>query len=115
MTQAFTKAYSQCPSATYHEFLSVVKRELRKKRYSQRPQLTSSQQFDASSRIFSLGHEVEGGIGITSMIEPNHNPQVGRQKRRHVRPGRQGFGGGNDLFGFGLAAVGAALFADALF
>ncbi len=117
MTLAFTKAYQQCPSATYHEFLSVVKRELRKKRHSQRPQLTSSQQFDANSRIFSLGHESEGGRGITSMIEPNHNPQVGRQKRTHVRPGRQGFGGGggNDLFGLGIAAVGAALFADALF
>eukprot|EP00986_Skeletonema_menzelii_P006867 scaffold2612_cov132-Skeletonema_menzelii.AAC.3 len=117
MTLAFTKAYQQCPSATYHEFLSVVKRELRKKRHSQRPQLTSSQQFDANSRIFSLGHESEGGRGITSMIEPNHNPQVGRQKRRHVRPARQGFGGGggNDLFGLGVAAVGAALFADAFF
>ena len=118
MTQAFTKAYMQCPMATYHEFLRVVKGELRKNRYSQRPQLTSSQQFDASSRIFSLGHESErGGGGIPSMIEPNHNPQVGRQKRRHVRPARQGFGGGggNDLFGLGMAAVGAALFADALF
>jgi len=116
MTQAFTKAYMQCPCATYHEFLTVVKSELRKNRYSQRPQLTSSQQFDASSRIFSLGHESVGSGGITSMIEPNHNPQVGRQKRRHVRPARQGFGGGgNDLFGLGLAAVGAALFADALF
>jgi len=115
MTLAFTKAYQQCSSSTYHEFLSVVKRELRKKRHSQRPQLTSSQQFDASSRIFSLGHD---NGGITSMIEPNHNPQVGRQKRRHVRPARQGFGragGGNDLFGLGIAAVGAALFADALF
>jgi len=117
MTQAFTKAYMQCPCATYHEFLSVVKHELRKNRHNQRPQLTSSQQFDANSRIFSLGHESEGGRGITSMIEPNHNPQVGRQKRRHVRPARQGFGGGggNDLFGLGIAAVGAALFADALF
>ena len=117
MTQAFTKAYMQCPSATYHEFLSVVRSELRKKRYSQRPQLTSSQQFDANSRIFSLGHEGEGRGGITSMIEPNHNPQVGRQKRSHVRPARQGGGrnGGNDMLGFGMAAVGAALFADAFF
>ena len=44
------------------------------------------------------------------MREPNHSPQVGRQKRRHVRPARQGFGEvGNDLFGLGIAAVRAAL------
>ena len=92
MTKAFTKAYMQRPMTTYHEFLCVVKSELRESRHSQRPQLTSSQRFDASSRIFSLGQETEGGGGIPSMIEPNHNPQVGRQKRRHVRPARQGFG-----------------------
>ena len=50
------------------------------------------------------------------MIEPNHNPQVGRMKRRHVRPARQGFGGGrNDMFGMAGAAIGAALVADMLF
>jgi hypothetical protein len=92
MTKAFTKAYMQRPMTTYHEFLCVVKSELRESRHSQRPQLTSSQRFDASSRVFSLGQEKDGGGGIPSMIEPNHNPQVGRQKRRHVRPARQGFG-----------------------
>ena len=51
------------------------------------------------------------------MIEPNHNSKIGRQKRRHVRPARQGFGTGgtNDLFGLAGAAVGAALVADMFF
>merc|ERR1712127_842236 len=103
MTQAFMGAYESFGGmGTYHEFLVAVKKQLRKKRFSQRPQLTSSQQFDANSRIFSLGHKVSGGGGMESMIEPNHNPKVGRQMRRRVRPARQGFGGGrggNDMFG----------------
>mmetsp|Transcript_233 Transcript_233/g.398 ORF Transcript_233/g.398 Transcript_233/m.398 type:complete len:702 (+) Transcript_233:142-2247(+) len=116
MTQAFMGAYETTGMATYHEFLTAVKKQLRKKRFSQRPQLTSSQQFDANSRIFSLGYQSSLG-GVPSVIEPNHNPKVGRQKRRHVRAARQGFGGGggNNLFGMLGAAVGAALVADALF
>ncbi|KAL9179527.1 hypothetical protein ACHAXT_008817 [Thalassiosira profunda] len=117
MTQAFIRAYQSSGMSTYHEFLTAVKRELRKRRFSQRPQLTSSQQFDANNRIFSIGYQSSCGQ-IPSFIEPNHNPKVGRIKRRHVRPARQGFGGGrrtNDLFGYAGAAIGAALLADALF
>ena len=117
MTQSFMKAYEQTAAmSTYHEFLDAVKKELRKKRFSQRPQLTSSQRFDADSRIFSLGYQSSSG-GVPSVIEPNHNPQVGRLKRRHVKPARQGFGGGGggDFFGLAGAAIGAALLADALF
>lgn len=113
MTQAFMKAYeSTAAMSTYHEFLDAVKKQLRKKRFSQRPQLTSSQEFDTNTRIFSLGYQTASG-GIPSVIEPNHNPKAGRQKRRHVRAARQGFGGGGNLFAG--AAVGAALFADAFF
>ncbi|KAL3775578.1 hypothetical protein ACHAWO_003758 [Cyclotella atomus] len=118
MTMAFTKAYQQCCSsmATYHEFLVVVKRELRRKGMRQRPQLTSSQQFDANSRIFSFGHLSGGGGGVPTSIESNHNPQIGRKKNRHVRPARAGFGGGggNDLFAMAAAGAGAMLFANAL-
>lgn len=116
MTQAFMKAYEETAAlSTYHDFLVAVKRQLRRNRFTQRPQLTSSQQFDAEARIFSLGG-ARGGV--PSAIEPNHNPQVGRILRRRVRPARQGFGGGgamSDLFGLAGAAVGAALIADALF
>lgn len=119
MTMAFTKAYQTAGMCTYHEFLTNVKKQLRKKRHSQRPQLTSSQKFDANSRIFSLGYLSSSG-GIPSTIESNHNPKIGRTKNRNVRPGRQGMG---DMFGFGggntgnviMAGVGAALLADALF
>jgi hypothetical protein len=105
--------------ATYHDFLTVVKRELRKKGFKQRPQLTSSQQFDANSRIFSLGHESGSGRngGVPIMIESNHNSQVGRKMNRHVRPARPGFGGGGgggDLFAMAAAGAGAMLFANAL-
>jgi uncharacterized protein YcnI len=101
MTQAFLKAYeSTAVMSTYHEFLEMVQRQLKSKGLSQRPQLTSSQMFDARSRIFSLGcnSPSSGGGGntncIPSFIEPNHNPSIGREKRRHVKPGRQGFMGG---------------------
>ena len=120
MTQAFMKAYEQTAAmSTYHDFLTAVKKQLRKKRFSQRPQLTSSQQFDAKSRLFTIGYQSSSG-GIPSVIEANHNPKIGRTKRRHVRPARQGFGGrneggGNDLFNLFAGAAGAALVADALF
>lgn len=119
MTMAFMDAYKRSPMATYHEFLYQIKKQLRKRRFSQRPQLTSSQQFDANSRIFSLGYQSSSssGGGIPSTIEPNHNPKVGRQKNTHVRAARQGFGGGgrNDMFQMVGGALGAALLADALF
>lgn len=113
MTRAFTEAYRTNPSSTYHEFLTVVKRQLKRKRFSQRPQLTASQKFDPHSRVFSLGHAM-------SAIEPNHNPQVGRDKKRHFKPGRTGNGGGGGSFGnpmLNAAAmgIGALLFADAFF
>lgn len=116
MTMAFTKAYQQCQMATYHEFLMVVKRELRRKGMRQRPQLTSSQKFDANSRIFSFGHMRGGRGGVPTTIESNHNPMIGRKKNRHIRPARPGFGGGggNDLFAMAAAGAGAMLFANAL-
>lgn len=123
MTQAFMGAYNTCNNgaATYHEFLTAVKKELRKKRFSQRPQLTSSQHFDAKSRVFAVGYASggcgSGGGSIPSVIEPNHNPKIGRMMRRNIRPQRHGFGGGggNNFFGMMAGAAGAALFADALF
>mmetsp|Transcript_13437 Transcript_13437/g.28502 ORF Transcript_13437/g.28502 Transcript_13437/m.28502 type:complete len:640 (+) Transcript_13437:161-2080(+) len=86
MTQAFIRAFERTCMATYHEFLSTIKDQLDSKKLKQLPQLTSSQPFDAESRILSLGAQ-DGVGGIPSTIEPNHNPLVGRQKNRHVRPG----------------------------
>jgi hypothetical protein len=121
MTQAFTSAYEKAgPAAsTYREFLEEVKRQLRSRGFRQRPQLTSSQTFDAESRIFSLGSRSSpgGGGGVPSYIEPNHNAAIGRDKRRHVRPARQGFGGGggNNLMGMAGGIMAGAFIADMLF
>lgn len=125
MTQAFLKAYeSTAVMSTYHEFLEMVQRQLKSKGLSQRPQLTSSQMFDARSRIFSLGCNSPPGGGDTncmpSFIEPNHNPTIGREKRRHVKPGRQGFmggggGGGNNAMQMVGGLMAGAFIADMLF
>jgi len=42
---------------------------------------------------------------------------IGRDKRRHVRPARQGFGGGgrNDLLGMAGGIMAGAFIADMLF
>jgi len=112
MTQSFIKAYEENQRATYPQFLSAIHRNLKQRGFKQRPQLTASQRFDVQSRIFSF---VDG-------IEPNGNPQVGRMKRRHVKPGKAGYGSGgfdiDDLFKGGMAgkvaavAIGAALLGE---
>ena len=119
MTQAFTKAYEETAAmSTYHGFLEAVKRQLKSRGFKQRPQLTSSQMFDAESRIFSLGCQMPAGGGMTSYIEPNHNSTIGRDKRRHVRPAREGpFGGrgGNNMLGMAGGILAGAVIADMLF
>ena len=99
MTMAFTKAYGETAAMlTYHGFLKAVKWQLKSGGLKQKPQLTSSQMFEAESRIFSLGccmPSLSGsGGGWSSYIKPNHNFTIGRDKRRHVRPAREGLFGG---------------------
>jgi hypothetical protein len=122
MTTAFASAYEQTAAvSTYHDFLEVVRRQLKSKGFKQRPQLTSSQMFEAESRIFSLGSQASfgggGGGGLPSYIEPNHNATIGRDKRRHVRPARQGLGGGgrNDMFAMAGGIMAGAIIADMFF
>ena len=67
MTQSFIGAYEQNTGATYTGLLASIHQQLKKRGFSQRPQLTSSQTFDVQNRRFSF---VEG-------IEPNHNAQIG--------------------------------------
>ena len=81
MTQSFIRAYQDNPMASYPDFMALIHRHLRRRGFHQRPQLTSSQKFDVRSRVFSF----------TDGIEPNHNPQIGRMKRRHVRPAKAGY------------------------
>lgn len=106
MTQSFISAYEENPGATYAELLALIHKSLRRRNFSQRPQLTSSQTFDVQSRRFSF----------TEGIEPNHNEMIGRTKTHHFKPGRPG-GGLNDLFGGNLGtvaavAIGASLLSD---
>ena len=97
MTQSFIKAYEKNQRATYPQLLSAIHKNLKKRGFKQRPQLTASQRFDEQSRIFSF---VDG-------IEQNRNPQVGRMKLRHVKPYKTGCGSRgfdiDDLFNGGMA------------
>lgn len=89
--------------------LLQLRHNLRRAGFSQRPQLSSSQPFQVSDKVFSL----------TDGIVPNQNPSVGRLQRRKIRPSRNishlfGGGGGEML----QAAVGVGMgmmLMDALF
>lgn len=74
MTTAFCNALGKNPSPTYEELLQLMHRELAAKRFSQKPQLSSSQRFDAD-RIFHLQDAV-----------PNSNPKLGRVFRQRFPP-----------------------------
>jgi hypothetical protein len=55
---------------------------------------------------------------MTSYIEPNHNSMIDRDKRRHVRPVREGpfVGRGvNDMLGMAGGILARAFIADMLF
>jgi len=103
MTNAFMKAFEETSHPTYPEFLAEIQRNLKKKGYSQRPQLTSSQAFNINARVFSL---VDG-------IEPNRNRIVGRIKRKRIKMAKHGKSRGLDLdellFGAGAAVVTAGV------
>lgn len=105
MTQAFISAFERNPMPTYPEFLSALHKNLKKRGFSQRPQLTSSQAFNVQDRIFSL---VDG-------IEPNRNRKIGRIKKKHIKPGKAGMGSGMDIddFLFGNGTMGAVMGAAA--
>jgi len=78
MTQSFIQAFQSNPMATYPQFMASIQQSLTQRRFKQRPQLTSSQRFDANSRIFSL---VDG-------IEPNRNSTIGRVQRKKFKPAK---------------------------
>ena len=79
---------------------------IRKKGFRQRPQLTSSQPFDVSNRVFSL----------TDGFVPNHNavygvPPGAKHRHRRRRRGRRGTGG-MGLEGVLAAGLGAGILAS---
>ena len=80
MTQSFIQAYKENPHATYPQFMDAVHRNLRSRKFPQRPALTTSQAFDVNSRVFSF----------TEGIEPNHNSEIGKIQRKHIKHGKGG-------------------------
>lgn len=76
MTTAFTKALKRNPFPTYDELLDLLLQEMKSNGFDQRPQMSSTQEFEIG-RPFS-------------MIEalPNTNTTIGRTitERFHSRP-----------------------------
>eukprot|EP00931_Biecheleriopsis_adriatica_P095182 TRINITY_DN68813_c0_g1_i1.p1 TRINITY_DN68813_c0_g1~~TRINITY_DN68813_c0_g1_i1.p1 ORF type:complete len:558 (-),score=108.31 TRINITY_DN68813_c0_g1_i1:21-1694(-) len=73
MTTAMTTVLRESPSLIYPELLDQLHRVLQERGMEQIPRLTSSQQFDASSKNFSL---CDGAI-------PNQNPVLGIAGQPH--------------------------------
>ena len=116
MTNAFLAVLDNARhDLKYHELMDALHRELRRKRMSQKPQLSSSQRFDLRDRVFCL---TEGFV-------PNGNANLGRPPRQPGhRPHRkhgQAMGGMNleDFLaggggGMAMAAMGGLLLSMAL-
>ena len=100
--------------ASHNELMDALHRELRRKRMSQKPQLSSSQRFDLRGRKFCL---TEGFV-------PNRNRNLGRPPRQPGhRPHKHGKPmGGMDLESFlagggggmAMAAMGGLLLSMAM-
>ena len=87
------------PLPLYPDLFRALHANLRKKGFRQRPQLTSSQPFDVSNRVFSL----------TDGFVPNHNavygvPPGAKHRHRRRRRGRRGTGGLEGVLAAGLGA-----------
>jgi hypothetical protein len=93
LTDAFIAALRERPNHTYYTFLDAIHRNLRQNGHSQRPQLTASQNFSLE-RPFSMFD-----------VLPNHNPYIGQQFRRKLKPARAG----NPNFGMGGLGGGLAV------
>ena len=69
----YAGALQENPHHTYPSLMAAIHSGLRRRGHKQRPQLTSSQQFDTSKK-FSL-----------SDIMPNRNHQIGRRYKRNKK------------------------------
>jgi len=95
MTQSFVAALDGNPMPTYADFIGIIRMQLKKRGFTQKPQLTSSQRFEVGSRIFMLADGIEG----------NQNSEVGRLLRKKCKKGKaKKFDGLEDL-AMGVAAV----------
>lgn len=98
MTTAFCEALRSDPCPSYPELMSRLHQSMRRHGFSQRPQLTSTQQFEWH-RPFVLAD-----------ILPNQNPQIGRTVRRRFPPRPKRMDGPlAELLNSGVAVAGGML------
>ena len=104
MTNAFLKVMQNSPMPLYPDLMTMLHRELRRKGFPQKPQLSSTQKFQLNDRVFSL----------TDGFIPNSNAQLGRltpppgapRRRKKKKKRTSGMGGGfNALLMGGAGAM----------
>jgi hypothetical protein len=87
MTTAFTQALKNNPLPTYDELLDNLLKEMKSNHFQQRPQMSSSQEFEIG-RPFSL---------IEAL--PNTNSTVGRTVTKKFKASHGGGGANSDSLG----------------
>jgi len=101
MTTAFCDVLRADPCPTYPQLMQALHQNLRRRGFSQRPQLTSTQRFHFD-RPFLL-----------SDVIPNTNEQIGRIFRRKFPPRPRPMQGPlADMLGIGVAVLGGMMVAD---
>eukprot|EP01041_Mallomonas_annulata_P002476 gene2476-4811_t len=105
MTTALCEALRQNPAPTYSELMSSLHRHMTRGGFDQRPNLTSSQRFDAN-RVFLLDD-----------IMANTNPSLGRTFRRKFPPNPRQVNDPimADMLGVAVVGVAAVVAADCCF
>lgn len=78
MTQSFLAALQENSRPTCAGFIGTIRKQLKRRGFTQRPQLTSSQRFDVGRRVFML----DDGI------EANQNQQIGRSRNKKFKAGK---------------------------
>mmetsp|Transcript_23061 Transcript_23061/g.29851 ORF Transcript_23061/g.29851 Transcript_23061/m.29851 type:complete len:445 (-) Transcript_23061:378-1712(-) len=103
MTSAFLQVIKDNPMPLYPDLMSALHRELRRKGFNQRPQLSSSQRFDLNDRVFSL---TDGFIpNSNSTLGRIIHPQQGRRRRRRRKRRPGALGGFNAMFAAGAGGL----------
>jgi len=78
MTQALTNTLERNAGLSISQLHDQLRNELQRGGFEQRPSITTSQNFDPSSRMFHMSDD----------FLPNTNPQIGRQFRKKKHPKR---------------------------
>merc|ERR1719247_2625958 len=78
MTQALTNTLERNAGLSISQLHDQLRNELQRGGFEQKPSITTSQNFDPSSRMFHMSDD----------FLPNTNPQIGRQMRKKKHPKR---------------------------